>query len=86
MTEHTQHNKPTRMRGISPPRLNVQMRDREQFDILNSYIPPGMKRRVFLAIVDDLIEKFQLAEENGYTPAEVMADVIAGNLALRYEK
>lgn len=76
----------TRRRGISPPRLNVQLRDNEQFDVLNSYIPPGMKRRVFLAIVDDLIEKFQLAEHNGYTPAEVMADVIAGNLALRYEK
>lgn len=74
------------MRGISPPRLNVQLRDREQFDRLNSFIPPGMKRRVFLAIVEDLIQQFEQATENGYTSDEVMADIIAGNLSLRYEK
>ena len=74
------------MRGVSPPRLNVQLKDRRQFDTLNSYIPPGMKRRVFLAIVKDLIEKFQIAEEDGYSPDQVMADVISGNLSLRYEQ
>jgi len=76
----------TRRRGTSPPRLNVQLRDNQQFDTLNHYIPSGMKRRVFLAIVDDLILNFERAIENGYSVDEVMADVVAGNLALRYEK
>ena len=83
MTEHTSAQK-TRRRGTSPPRLNVQLRDNQQFDTLNHYIPSGMKRRVFLAIVDNLIELFEMSGEAGKTPAQIMADVVDGNLSLQY--
>lgn len=73
-------------RGMSPPRLNVQLKDRDQAKVLNKYIPSGMKRKIFLTIIEDLIEKFEAAESNGYSNDIVLGDIINGNLALRYEK
>lgn len=54
------------------PRLSVEL-DEEQYKKLTKYIPWGMQKLLFSAIVDDLINIFEQGE-----PEKAIAAIIAG--------
>jgi hypothetical protein len=65
---------------IGPPRLTVVISS-EQEAALSVVIPKGMKRVVFLALIDGLIDTLVKASD----PRRTIGDLISGDLKLRYD-